>query len=153
MGRKHINPLESYIRALNLKQILGMKEDKQLLILLRFSEELQDYCGFVKLPDAPQLCRFKQDYCVYLQRMFEKLVEITEPICREINSKKADYLIFDTTGIEPNVKENNSKFLNTKLNSAKKMAKSNPDYDPYKGVYALLPDEAKSAPMAKDCQV
>ncbi|MBQ5559352.1 MAG: ISNCY family transposase [Lachnospiraceae bacterium] len=149
MGRKHINPLESYLRALNLKQILGMKEDKQLLTLLRFSEELQDYCGFVKLPDAPQLCRFKQDYCVYLQRMFEKLVEITEPICREINSKKADYLIFDTTGIEPNVKENNPKFLNTKLNSAKKMAKSNPDYDPYKGVYALLPDEAESAPMAK----
>lgn len=28
LGRKHINPLESFIRALNLKLILGMKADK-----------------------------------------------------------------------------------------------------------------------------
>lgn len=44
--------------------------------------------------------------------MFHKLVDITKPICREIDAKKADYLIFYTTGIEPYVAENNPKFLN-----------------------------------------
>ena len=149
MGRKRINPLESFIRAFIIKQLLGMKENKQLLTLLTFSKELRDYCDFIKLPDEPQLSRFKSDFCVYIKRMFDSLVELTEPICRELNSKKADYLIFDTTGIEPYVKENNPKFFNTKLNSAKKLSKKNPDFDPYKGVYSLLPEEAESSASAK----
>ena len=69
--------------------------------------------------------------------MFHKLVEITEPICREIDTKKADYLIFDTTGIEPYVTENNPKFLNTKLKEAKKLSKAYPEYNPYTGVYSI----------------
>ena len=44
--------------------------------------------------------------------MFHKLVDITKPICLEIDAKKADYLIFYTTGVEPYVAENNPKFLN-----------------------------------------
>ena len=44
--------------------------------------------------------------------MFHKPVDITKPICREIDAKKADYLIFYTTGVEPYVAENNPKFLN-----------------------------------------
>ena len=149
MGRKRINPLESFIRAFIIKQLLGMKENKQLLTLLTFSKELRDYCDFIKLPDEPQLSRFKSDFCVYIKRMFDSLVELTEPICRELNSKKADYLIFDTTGIEPYVKENNPKFFNTKLNSAKKLSKKTPNFDPYKGVYSLLPDEAEASSSAK----
>lgn len=39
--------------------------------------------------------------------MFEYLVDVTVPICRDINAKKADYLIYDTTGIELPVSENN----------------------------------------------
>lgn len=148
-GRKRINALTSFVKALLLKQILGMKEDTQLLTLLHFSEELRAYCAFEKLPDASQLSRFRQDFCPYIEQLFYQLVELTEPICREMDSKKADYLIFDTTGIEPQVKENNPKFLNTKLNQAKQFAKSHPDFDPYKGVYAFLPEEAEKAPMAK----
>jgi hypothetical protein len=148
-GRKRINALTSFVKALLLKQILGMKEDTQLLTLLHFSEELRAYCAFEKLPDASQLSRFRQDFCPYIEQLFYQLVELTEPICREMDSKKADYLIFDTTGIEPQVKENNPKFLNTKLNQAKQFAKSHPDFDPYQGVYAFLPEEAEKAPMAK----
>ena len=81
--------------------------------------------------------------------MFYSLVDITEPICREINEKKSQYLIYYTTGIEPKVRENNPKFLNTKLRDAKKLAKSNPEIDPYKLVYSLLPSEAVKAPMAR----
>ena len=126
-----------------------MKQNKQLLTLLKFSKELRDFCGFEKLPDESQITRFKQQFCDYIEMMFNSLVEMTEPICREINEKKSRYLIYDTTGIEPKVKENNPKFLNTKLNQAKKLAKSNPNIDPYKLVYSFLPDEAEKAPMAR----
>ncbi len=83
--------------------------------------------------------------------MFYSLVEITEPICKEINEKKSQYLIYDTTGIEPKVKENNPKFFNTKLETAKKIIKSKSDKDlsPYKLVYSLFPDEAEKAPLAR----
>lgn len=148
-GRKHINSLESFIRALFLQRLLGMKQNKQLLILLRFSKELRDFCGFEKLPDAPQITRFKKQFCDYIELMFYSLVDVTEPICKEIDAKKSQYLIYDTTGIEPKVKENNPKFLNTKLKEAKKLAKFNPDVDPYKLVYSLLPEEAAKAPMAR----
>lgn len=148
-GRKRINPLESFIRALFLQKLLGMKQNKQLITLLKFSKELRDFCGFVKLPDEPQITRFKQQFCNYIEMMFYSLVDITEPICKELNEKKSQYLIYDTTGIEPKVKENNPKFLNTKLKEAKNLSKTNPSLDPYKFVYALLPEEAAKAPMAR----
>ena len=152
-GRKRINSLESFIRALILQRLLGMKQNTQLLTLLKFSKELRDFCGFEKLPDEPQITRFKQQFCNHIEMMFHSLVEITEPICKEINEKKSQYLIYDTTGIEPNVKENNPKFFNTKLETAKKIIKSNSksdkDLSPYKLVYSLFPDEAEKAPMAR----
>jgi hypothetical protein len=69
---------------------------------------------------------------------------VTEPICRALDPKKADYLIYDPTGIKAYVAENNPKFLNSKLTQAKAVAKKNPGYDPYKGVYSLLPEIAKA---------
>ncbi len=148
-GRKHINSLESFIKALFIKNILGVKEDKLFLTILKFSKELYEFCGFNKLPDASQLSRFKTKFCDNIAQLFENLVDITAPICKEIDSKKSQYLIFDTTGIEPAVKENNPKFFNSKLNTAKKFKKSNENFDPYKGVYKLMPDEADKALNAK----
>jgi hypothetical protein len=75
---------------------------------------------------------------------FERLVDMTEPICREISEKKADYLIFDTTGIEAKVNENNPKFFNSKLKEAKNFSRTCPDYNPYSNVYRLLPDYANA---------
>ena len=60
-----------------------------------------------------------------------------------------EYLIFDTTGIEPNVAENNDKFFNAQLKQAKTLSKNHPGYDPHKAVYGLLPDTAQKAPAAK----
>lgn len=148
-GRKRKNSLKSLLRVLFLKRILGINEDKLLLNILKLSKELRDYCDFCTLPNASQLTRFKQDFCDHIKLMFESLADITAPICKEIDSKKSDYLIFDTTGIEVKVKENNPKFFNTKLKEAKKLSKANPDFDPYKGVYRLLPDEAANASTAK----
>ena len=126
MGRKHIYHLESILRALILQKLLGLTTDVQLIAVLKCSKELREFCGFSKVPDASRLTRFKQGYCEFLVKVFERLVDMTEPICREISEKKADYLIYDTTGIEANVSENNPKFLNSKLKEAKKLSKGNP---------------------------
>ena len=149
MGRKHIYHLESFIRAFVIQKLLGIPTDTLLISLLRLCAELRDFCGFDKVPDASQLTRFRDQYRPFLAQMFEDLVELTEPICREIDAKKADYFIYDTTGIELPVAENNPKFFNTKLREAKKLAKSRTDFDPYKAVYSFLPDAAKANPDAR----
>ena len=146
MGRSHIYHLESFLWFVILKKLFGLSQNTQLINVLKCSRELRDLCGFEKVPDASQITRFYQRYCDHIVTMFEHLVDITEPICREINVKKADYLIYDTTGIEANVSENNPKFFNTKLKEAKKLSKGNAGYDPYKGVYSLLPSESKTNP-------
>lgn len=149
MGRSHVYELESILRALILQKLLGLSQDALLLRVLSLSKELQDFCGFHKLPDASVLTRFRERFCEELAQMFERLVELTEPICREISEKKADYLIYDTTGIELPVSENNPKFFNTKLKEAKKFARNKPGYDPYKGVYRLLPSASATNPDAR----
>lgn len=118
IGRKHKYHLESFIKALIIQKLFAFNLDSQLILVLKNSNTLRDFCGFDKVPDGSYFTRFKQRYCDYLVDMFHRLVDITEPICREIDSKKADYLIFDTTDIEPYVAENNPKFLNTKLKEA-----------------------------------
>lgn len=149
MGRKHRYHLESFVRSLVLQKILGISTDSLLISILKCSRELRDFCGFDKVPDTSQFTRFRENYDDYLKLMFENLVDLTEPICREIDEKKADYLIYDTSGIELPVKENNPKFFNTKLKSAKKLAKSNTNYDPYKCVYNLMPGASQTNPDAR----
>jgi len=148
-GRKHKYHLESFIKALIIQKLFAFNYDSQLILVLKYSKDLRDFCEFDKVPDGSYFTRFKQKYCNYIADMFHRMVDITEPICREINSKKADYLIFDTTGIEPYVFENNPKFLNTKLKEAKKLSKQYTDFNPYSGVYSLLPDFASANPSVK----
>ena len=66
-----------------------------------------------------------------------------------MRNKNVQMPLFDTTGIESYVTENNPKFMSTKLRQAKSLAKLDPDFDPYKGVYALLPDHAEKNPAVK----
>ena len=108
--------------------------------------------SFHKIPDASQFSRFRTNYHANLADMFRNLVDITEPICRKINEKKAKYLIYDTSGIELPVKENNPKFLETKLNEAKKLSstkKDSSDSSPYAIAYSRLPDFASANPEAR----
>lgn len=117
-GRNHIHHLDSYLWFAILKKLFGLSRNTQMLTILKCSKELRDLCGFDKVPDASQITRFYQNYCEHIENMFVHMVEITEPICRKINEKKAGYLIYDTTGIEAKVAENNPKFFNTKLKEA-----------------------------------
>jgi hypothetical protein len=81
--------------------------------------------------------------------VFENFVDVTEPICRELDPKKSGYLLFDPTGIEAYVKENNPKFINAKLKQAKKAAAKNPEINPHSLAYSMLPDTAEANPFVK----
>lgn len=148
-GRNHLYHLESFIRALLLQKILGIPTDKLLLDILKCSSELKDFCGFDKIPDCSALTRFRQRFADCLADMFETLVSLTEPICREFDAKKSDYLIYDTTGISFPVAENNPKYLNTILKETKKLVKTNPDLNPYAAAYNLMPSASKTNPDAR----
>jgi hypothetical protein len=148
-GRPRDYQLESFIRFFVLQRIIGVICDKTFLSIVTLCKELRDFCGFDKVPDASKITRFKQTFVKHIQKVFETLVEITEPICREIDAKKADYLIYDPTGIEAYVAENNPKFLNAKLNQAKKAAKKNPELNPHYLAYSLMPETAAANPFVK----
>jgi len=148
-GRPRDYSLESLLWFFLLQKIIGIYHDSVFLTILAVSRELREFCGFTKVPDASKITRFRQDFVSYIKLMFDRMVDVTEPICREIDAKKADYLIYDTTGVEPNVAENNPKFLNTKLNTAKKLAKKNPQLNPYAFVYSLLPETSETNPFVK----
>ncbi len=149
IGRPREYPLEGFIKSLLLQRIFGYTDDSLLLITLRHSREMRDFCGFHKVPDAAKLTRFKQDFLPYIAEIFERLVDTTEPICHAMDEELADSLIFDTTGIESYVAENNPKFFHSKLNQAKAFAKINSEVNPYKAVYGLLPDRALANPAVK----
>lgn len=149
LGRKRGYGLESFIRALFLQRIFHYVEDSQLLNTLRFSYEMRDYCGFEKVPDASKLTRFKQDFCEYIRDVFERLVDMTEPICKEMDKALADMLVFDTTGIESCVAENNPKFAQAKARQAVAYSKIDPTFDPDVGRTAFMPGYAASNPAVK----
>lgn len=79
-------------------------------MFLHYSKPLRKFYGFRKVPDASKITRFKQNFLNNLQSVFDNLVDLTEPICQAINSAKAD--MFDSSGIEAFVTENNPKYAN-----------------------------------------
>jgi len=143
-GRNRKYDLESFMKSLFLQRIFHYTEDIQLLNTLRFSYEMCDYCGFDRVPDAAKLTRFKQDFCGHIRDVFERLVDITEPLCREMDEALADMLIFDTTGIESYVAENNPKFMGKMAAQSKSISKIDPKFDASGGAAALLPKAAVS---------
>lgn len=74
-----------------------------LLLFLHLCKELRDFCGFTKIPDASLLSRFKHDFEPYIERMFQRMVDYTEPICQMIDSSLAQMLTFDTSGIDKSI--------------------------------------------------
>lgn len=143
-GRARVYHLESFLRMLLVQRIFHFTEDSQLLGVLRCCREMRDFCGLHKVPDASKLTRFKQEFCDGLRQVFERLVELTEPVCREMDAALADMLIKDTTGIESYVTENNPKFAMLKQRQAKYCAKNDPSYDASGGGHALMPQAAQS---------
>ena len=150
-GRPRKYKLYAMLRALILQRIFSIPKDSLLIIFLKYSQELRDFCGFLKVPDASKFTRFKQDFILDLQLMFDNLVDITEPICQQINKKLASMTIFDTSGIEAFVTENNPKYANRIIKQLKTFKKLNglgDSYDPYKAAYGAMPSHANANPFA-----
>jgi len=158
-GRTRRYSLDSFLKALFLQRIFHYVEDAQLLNTLRFSYEMRRYCGFDKVPDASKITRFKQDFCTHIRDVFEHLVTLTEPVCRKMDKILADMIVFDTTGIESYVAENNPKFTEGKLRQAKAYGKAQSKYsssgkpsqgfDPHLFRNTLMPKFAASNPYVK----
>ena len=146
-GRPRKYTLNAMIWALILQRIFSIPTDSFLIIFLKYSKELREFCGFNKVPDASKITRFKQDFVSDLQSKFDNLVDITEPICQQIDEFKASMTIFDTSGIEAYVTKNNPKFVNriiSQLKSYKKAMNLDNSYDPYKAAYGSMPSHASS---------
>ena len=111
-GRTRKYPLQAFLWALIIHRIFSIPTDQLLLTFLAYSKSLREFCGFIKVPDASKITRFKQDFLDDLQLVFDNLVDVTEPICQAIDSAKADMTIFDSSGIEAFVTENNPKYAN-----------------------------------------
>lgn len=117
-------PLKGIFWALIIQLIFSIPTDSLLIIFLNCSKDLRDFCGFSKVPDASKFTRFKQDFLLDLQFIFHKLVNLTEPICQNIDTHKSSMTIFDTSSIEAFVTENNPKYANKVVKQLKAYKKS-----------------------------
>ena len=99
-GRPRKHQLYPMLKALLLQRIFAIPTDSLLLIFLKYSQELRDFCGFDVVPDASKFTRFKQDFLSDLQTMFDRMVDLTEPICQKLDPHLTSMTIFDTSGIE-----------------------------------------------------
>ena len=155
-GRPREYSLDALIWALLLQRIFSIPTDSLLLIFLRYSKELRDFCGFAKAPDTSKITRFKQDFLWDLQVFFDSLVDITEPICQKIDRSLAGMTIFDTSGIEAFVTENNPKYANRiirQLKAYKKAMNLDDSFDPYRAAYGSMPSHAAANPAIKQLYI
>ena len=155
-GRTRKYPLQALLWALIIQRIFSIPTDQLLLTFLNYSKPLREFCGFTKVPDASKITRFKQDFLDDLQQVFDNLVDVTEPICQAINAAKADMTIFDSSGIEAFVTENNPKYSNRIVKQLKAYAKNNgfdKNYDPYKAAYSSMPSHASANPEIKQLYI
>ena len=98
-GRNRKYPLNAMLWALIIQRLLSIPTDALLLVFLHNSKHLREFCGFTKVPDASKITRFKQDFLQDLQLVFDNLVDVTEPICQDIDNNLDSMLLFDTSGI------------------------------------------------------
>ena len=152
--RKHL--LYPMLRALLLQLIFSIPTTSLLIIFLKYSQELRDFCGFDVVPDASKFTRFKQDFLLDLQSMFDHLVDLTEPVCQRIDLVKASMMLFDTSGIEAWVTENNPKYANRIIKQLKSFKKANgldDSFDPYKAAYGSMPSHAAANPAIQQMYI
>lgn len=155
-GRTRKYPLYAFLWALIIQRIFSIPTDSLLLVFLHYSRHLREFCGFDKVPDASKITRFKQDFLEDLQTVFRRLVDFTEPICQAIDSVRASMTIFDSSGIEAWVTENNPKYANRIIKQLKAYAKAmhfDDSYDPYKAAYGSMPSHAAANPDIKQLYI
>lgn len=152
--RKHL--LYPMLKALLLQLIFSLPTISLLIVFLKYSQKLRDFCGFDVVPDTSKFTRFKQDFLPDLQSVFDHLVDLNEPICQKIEKEKASMVLFNTSGIESWVTENNPKYANSiirKLKAFKKSKGRDDSYDPYKAAYGSISSHAASNPAIQQMYI
>lgn len=155
-GRPRKHQLYPMLKAFLIQRIFSIPTDTLLIVFLKYSQELRDFCGFSVVPDASKFTRFKQDFLMDLQSMFDRMVDLTEPICQKLDPHLASMAIFDTSGIEAWVTENNPKYANRIIKQLKAFAKANnfdKYYDPYKAAYGSMPTHAAANPAIQQMYI
>ena len=145
-GRPRGVTIESFLWFCILQSFTGVN-DTTLLFFVKICSELRQFCGFDSIPDADKFTLFRQNFVDYIAMVFENFVDATEPICQALDPKKSGYLIYDTSGSEANVKENNPKFINSKINNAKKIAAKNPQINAHALAYSQMPAVSETNPF------
>ncbi|MDY2736364.1 transposase, partial [Intestinibacter sp.] len=140
--------LTSMIKFFILKNILGISTFSTLLRFLSLSKELRDFCEFDDLPHASQISRFCTRFSKEVNQILHVLVEITQPMLKEIDPFLSSILISDTTGFEVYVKENNPKFYANLLRISKNFGKLNDieNFNPEKYAQSQYPKYAYANP-------
>lgn len=87
-GRPREYQLTSLLWVLIIQRIFSIPTDSLLLTFINYSKDLREFCGFTKVPDASKITRFKQEFTDDLQLFFDSLVDLTEPIMKEIDAEK-----------------------------------------------------------------
>lgn len=155
IGRDRNISLESMLSALLIMHFLNIPTVSLLCHFLTFSKELRmEFCGFHNsIPSESVISKFKSSFSDEIQNLFQNLVTASLPIFSEIDEDLPDdhplkgaskTLIYDTSGVKPVVKENNPKFLSSKVKAQKNFAKTidNPNFNPHAAAVASMPKEA-----------
>ena len=85
--------MKLFLFLLFLQRIFSIPTDTLLIVFLKYSQELRNFCGFDVVPDGSKFTHFKQDFLADLQSMLPgtclPLNKILMPAGRECS-----YLIF-----------------------------------------------------------
>ncbi len=151
LGREHVFSLIATLNAFLFMHLFNVPSHKFLIFMLAMCKELREFCGFsAKTPDESFLSKFKDTFADEIHNLFNTMVAESIDICTEINDSLPDndknknlntLLVYDTTGVEPVVKENNPKFINSEIKRQKQYAKyyENKEYNVYGAAYKSLP--------------
>ena len=144
--------LESILSALLLGDFFHLPGTATLVLLLTFSPELREFCGFEagNVPDESVFSKFKI-------RFDKELLELFNNLSFHVIGLFADYdktlpetsplkglnetAIYDTTGVKPKVKENNPKFMASEIKKQKAFKKAFPNekFNPYAAACSRMP--------------
>jgi hypothetical protein len=155
LGRNRDYTLSSVLSALLFMHMFNISTTTLLVLFLQFSKVLREFCGFNnKVPDDSFFSRFKINYEKDICDLFNSMTRHIIGICNEFDESLDDnsplknlssMLIYDTSGLKPNVKENNPKTLASEINKQKNYAKVAKDenFNPYAAAYKNMPKHAE----------
>ncbi len=133
-GKHRSFSLESMLCAFFIQKILKLNTITQLRAVLFKSYELRTFCNFENVPSISTFSRFRKLFALEIEKLFNNIALFAHNIAFEHCPDLASTLIFDTTGLEPKVRENNPKFFQSLL---RKTSKANPDLETNQ-VYSLV---------------